>query len=90
MEIEDEDSNSNSNIYENNLMAVPSSHSHSHSQHIPHRPSLLSQFAQPVSYHLILFTCSAVCTTGACVESCVRALRHLLDLVVKLTLILIE
>lgn len=45
MEIEDEDSNSNSNIYENNLMAAPSSHSHS--QHIPHRPSLLSQFAQP-------------------------------------------
>lgn len=88
MEIEDEDSNSNSNIYENNLMAAPSSHSHS--QHIPHRPSLLSQFAQPVSCHLILFTCSAVCTTGACVESCVRALRHLLDLMVKLTLIIME
>lgn len=49
MEIEDEDSNSNSNIYINTPMAVASSHTHS--THIPHRPSLLSQFPQ-ASYRI--------------------------------------
>jgi len=44
MEIEDEDSNSNANIYISPPMAVASSHAHS--THIPHRPSLLSQFPQ--------------------------------------------
>ena len=53
MEIEDEDSNSNSNIYISAPMAAASSHTHS--THIPHRPSLLSQFPQAVRFCLCLF-----------------------------------
>ena len=58
MEIEDDDSNSNSKIYVNTPMAAPSSHTHS--THIPHRPSLLSQFTQPVGLCLHFSFCSFI------------------------------
>lgn len=63
MEIEDDDNNSNSNIYVNTPVIPPSAHPHStltHSTQHPHRPSLLSQFTQPVSLNLLLFPYSSL------------------------------